>query len=76
MTPLELMLVTLTSWRDDMLVKLKNQALQGFNIFLQTSSGTKSFWLTPKESVMIEESSISQQIKNMVRKHLLKIERL
>jgi hypothetical protein len=59
-----------------MLVKLKNQALQGFNIFIVTNSGTKSFWLTPKESVMIEESSISQQIKNMVRKNLLKIERV
>jgi hypothetical protein len=59
-----------------MLVKLKNQALQGFNIFLQTDSGTKSFWLTPKESVLIEESSITQQIKNMVRRNLLKIERV
>lgn len=59
-----------------MLVKLKNQALQGFNIFLLTKSGTKSFWLTPKESVMIEESSITRQIKNMVRKNLLRIERV
>lgn len=59
-----------------MLVKLKNQALQGFHIFLLTESGTKSFWLTPKESVMIEEASISRQIKNMVRKNLLRIERV
>jgi len=59
-----------------MLVKLKNQSLQGFNIFVLSNSGTKSFWLTPKESVLIEDSSITQQIKNMVRRNLLKIERV
>jgi len=59
-----------------MLVKLKNQSAQGFNIFILTSSGTKSFWLTPKESVLIEEASIGGQIKNMVRKNLLRIERV
>lgn len=59
-----------------MLVKLKNQAAQGFNIFILTESGTKSFWLTPKESVLLEESSIGAQIKNMVRKNLLRIERV
>jgi len=59
-----------------MLIKLKNQSLQGFNIFVLSNSGTKSFWLTPKESVLIEDSSITQQIKNMVRRNLLKIERV
>jgi len=57
------------------LYKLINLSLQGFNIFLKTPRGPDSFWLKPKESVIIEESSVSDQIKKMVRKHLLKLER-
>jgi predicted transcriptional regulator len=59
-----------------MLVKLVNLSLQGFNIFLVTDSGPKSFWLTPKESVMISENNVSSQIKKMIKKKLLKLERV
>lgn len=56
--------------------KLVNLSLQGFNIFIKTPHGPSSFWLTPKESVLIEQDAISQQIKKMVKKHLLKLERV
>lgn len=59
-----------------MLVKLVNLSLQGFNVFLTTDSGSRSFWLTPKESVLIPESSVSGQIKRMIKKRLLKLERV
>ena len=59
-----------------MLIKLVNLSLQGFNIFLLTDSGAKSFWLTPKESVMIPENSVSSQINKMIKKKLLKLERV
>jgi predicted transcriptional regulator len=59
-----------------MLIKLVNLSLQGFNIFLVTDSGPKSFWLTPKESVMIPESSVSSQIKKMIKKKILRLERV
>lgn len=59
-----------------MLVKLVNLSLQGFNIFLVTDLGAKSFWLTPKESVMIPENGVSSQIKKMIKKKLLKLERV
>lgn len=59
-----------------MLIKLVNLSRQGFNIFLTTDSGSKSFWLTPKESVLISESNVSGQIKKMIKKKLLKLERV
>lgn len=59
-----------------MLVKLVNLSLQGFNVFLITDSGAKSFWLTPKESVLIPQEGISSQIKKMIKKKLLKLERV
>ena len=37
---------------------------------------TNEFWLTPKESVLIPESSVSSQIKKMIKKKLLKLERV
>lgn len=58
------------------MVKLINLSLQGFNIFIKTPSGPSSFWLTPKESVLIQESSVSEQIKKMIKKRLLKLERV
>lgn len=59
-----------------MLIKLVNLSRQGFNIFLLSESGSKSFWLTPKESVMIPETSVSSQIKKMIKKKILKLERV
>lgn len=59
-----------------MLLKLINLSYQGFNIFLTTESGSKSFWLTPKDTVLIPESTVSDQIKKMVKKRLLKLERV
>lgn len=50
--------------------------MQGFNIFLNTENGSQSFWLTPKDSVLIPEHTVSEQIKKMVKKRLLKLERV
>jgi len=58
------------------MVRLINLSLQGFNIFLKTPTGPSSFWLTPKETVMIQESNVSDQIKRMVKRRLLKLERV
>lgn len=59
-----------------MFVKLVNLSRQGFNIFINSNSGSKSFWLTPKESVLIPEDGVSAQIKKMIKKKLLKLERV
>jgi len=56
--------------------KLVNLSRQGFNIFLLSDIGPTSFWLTPKESVLIAESSVSGQIKKMVKKKILRLERV
>jgi len=61
--------------RSNNLYKLVNVSLQGFNIFLKTETGPKSFWLRPKESVLIQTNSVTEQIKKMTKKHLLKLER-
>jgi len=58
------------------MVRLINLSLQGFNIFLKTPTGPSSFWLIPKETVMIQESNVSDQIKRMVKRRLLKLERV
>jgi hypothetical protein len=59
-----------------MLVKIVNLSRQGFNVFLLTESGSKSFWLTPKESVLVPESSVSGQIRKMIKKKILRLERV
>jgi hypothetical protein len=41
-----------------------------------SETGSKSFWLTPKESVMIPETSVSSQIKKMIKKKILRLERV
>lgn len=58
------------------MIKLINLSRQGFNIFLKTDNGSKSFWLTPKETILIAENTVSSQIKKMVNKNILKIERV
>ena len=53
--------------------QIQNTSLQGRFVFLNTSSGTKDVWLSPGKSIVVQESSITQQVKNLVGRRLLKI---
>lgn len=66
----------LNTVEDNNLYKLINLSLQGFNIFLNPPGENNSFWLKPKESVMVHESHVSEQIKRMVKRRILKLERV
>jgi len=52
---------------------ITNQSLQSWQIFFQTQKGVESYRLKPRKSVVVPESYISDQIKTMVRRRLLKI---
>lgn len=56
------------------MMKLTNTGFQGFNIFLLTPNGPKSFWINPKEVILLQESTISDQIRRMVQKKLFRLE--
>lgn len=59
-----------------MLIKLVNNSRQGFHVFLVTDSGPSSFWFKPKDSVLIPENQMSNQIRKMIKKKILRLERV
>lgn len=56
------------------MLRLINLSFQGFNVFLKTEDGVKSLWLNSKETILVPERYISEQIKRMVQKKLFKLE--
>ena len=52
---------------------IKNDSYTGRSIYLKTPSGPQSIWLTPKESVCVPESFISNTIRNLAKRRILKI---
>lgn len=52
---------------------IKNESLQGLEVFFTTEVGPKSYWLRPKEIVTIPENYVTKQIKLLVERRILKI---
>jgi len=52
---------------------VKNYSVQGLFIILETPDGVKQHWLEPKQSILVPETYISQQIKNLHRRRLVNI---
>jgi hypothetical protein len=52
---------------------ITNKSLQSFSIFFQTEKGPQSFRLKPRKTVVVPETYISDQIRTMARRRLLKI---
>lgn len=53
---------------------ITNHSLQGFEIFLkQGSTALKSVHLLPRQSIVVPESAISEQILAMSKRKILKI---
>ena len=53
------------------MIIIKNDTFQSFSIFLATPAGGKEYWLRPNESILVQKSYVTEQIRNMqVRKQL------
>ena len=51
-----------------------NQSMQAFEIYFTTEKGAETYWLTPDEYITIPTHYISDQIKNLVERRLIKIQ--
>jgi flagellar biosynthesis chaperone FliJ len=54
--------------------KITNKSVQGLSVIIVSGSGFKSAWLAPKQQIMVLESEITQQIKNLHKRRLISIE--
>jgi hypothetical protein len=52
---------------------ITNNSLQAFTIFLKTEKGVKEKRLFPKESIVVPETYVSEQIQTLHKRRLLKI---
>jgi hypothetical protein len=52
---------------------IKNYSLQGLSLTIKKGSTFETVWLNPKASIRLLESEITQQIKNLHRRRLIRI---
>ena len=52
---------------------IKNDSLQGFEIYLRTEGGAKAVWLKPREVITVPEHYITEQVKTLHKRRLLKV---
>lgn len=52
---------------------IKNDSLQALEIFFITEEGPKTYWLKPKETISVPPSYLSDQIKNLYSRRVIRI---
>ena len=52
---------------------IKNDSYIGRQIILSTPTGPKSRWLSPQEFIAVPETAITNTIKNLAQRRVLKI---
>lgn len=52
---------------------IKNETTQGFEIYLNTSQGIKSVWLSPKQKLVVEEFAITTQLLTLNKRKIVRI---
>jgi hypothetical protein len=52
---------------------IKNDSLQGFILYLSSPKGSNSYWLKPGQSIVVPDSALSEQVKTLHKRRLLKI---
>ena len=52
---------------------IKNDSLQALEIFLITEDGRKTYWLKPKELINVPSGYLSDQIKNLHSRRVIRI---
>ena len=53
--------------------KIKNESLQGLEIYFVTPSGPQIYWLKPKEVIQVPESYLGNQTKVLAARKMIKI---
>ena len=53
--------------------RVKNDTLQSHTIFFKTEKGPLEHWLQPGQSIVVPESYLSEQVKTLHRRRILKI---
>jgi len=56
-----------------MMKSITNNSLQSFDVFLMTERGIETVWMTPKKTIVVPESYITDQIKNCAKRRIFKI---
>jgi len=52
---------------------IRNVSTQGLEIILSTRKGYEHFWISPKETLIVQDSMITNTIRELARKRLIKI---
>jgi hypothetical protein len=52
---------------------IKNDSYIGRQIILSTPKGPKSRWLAPREFIAVPDSAITNTVKNLAKRRVLKI---
>jgi len=52
---------------------IKNDSYIGRQIILSTPKGPKSRWLAPREVIAVPDSAITNTVKNLAKRRVLKI---
>ena len=52
---------------------IKNDSLQSFIIYLTSPKGAEEYWLKPGASVVVPDSSLTEQVHTLHNRKLLKI---
>lgn len=52
---------------------IKNDSYTGREIILSTPKGPKGLWITPKEQIVVPDSALTNTIKNLAKRRILKI---
>ena len=55
------------------MLKIQNKSMQSFDIYFQTEIGAEAYWLQPGNSIVVPEGWITEQVKLMERRRILKI---
>ena len=53
--------------------QITNTSLQSWNIYLQTEEGVQSFYLTPKQSIVVPASYITDDVIRYQQRSLISI---
>jgi len=52
---------------------IKNEALQRLELYLTTDKGTKRIWLMPRDTIVVPNAYLSEQIKNLSQRRILTV---
>lgn len=53
--------------------ELKNESLQGLELYFSTEKGISRVWLKPDNSVVVPDTYITDLVLNLARRRLIKI---